>query len=177
LGLLIANNKRRALMLFSIMSIVFIVLNVQAVYLAQYPFADSLKNALGSADTSSALAIYSIYIKDLIFLDRVAIVIMLLITLFVFLTGPAKIAVWIRNALSKLFNNRQDSKLLKWMSTNTNVIITALAVVIFLLILFPFISGPWYPITLVVIAGVICIVLLSIKTSQIKIKKQTKYRK
>ncbi|MCX6728707.1 MAG: hypothetical protein NTV39_02985 [Candidatus Saccharibacteria bacterium] len=174
-GLLLAKSKRKGLMIFGISSIILLILNVQSVYLAQYPFISGLNNALQNSNSASATAIFNIYTKDLVYYDRIAIVSMLVLVLFAFLAGPAKSSVWIRTQISKIFESKSDYPAVKWTVKNTNYIITGLLIATFLLTVFPLINSVWYLLTLFVVVGIICIALLSLKSSTRKPKKrQTK---
>jgi hypothetical protein len=175
-GLWLAENKRKGLMIFGISSIVLLVLNVQAVYLTRYPFIASLDNAFRNSNGASAQAIFNIYTKDLIYYDRVAIVLMLVLIVFTFLAGPSKIAVWVRAQISKIFNSKSNSPQVIWLVKNTNYMIAGLLIATFLLTVFPLISSVWYLFTLFVVVGILCIALLSLKNNQ-KPKKRLSKKK
>ena len=173
-GLLLAPDRRKGLMIFGISSIVLLVLNVQAVYLTQYPFIAGLNSALQNSNSASAQAIFDIYTKDLIYYDRVAIVLMLVLIAFTFLAGPAKMSVWIRAQISKLFDSKSDSQVVKWLVKNTNYIIAGLLIFTFILTVFPLINSVWYLLTLFVVVGILCIGLISLKNTQKTKKPQSK---
>ncbi|MEI6237763.1 MAG: hypothetical protein WCP03_04150 [Candidatus Saccharibacteria bacterium] len=174
-GLLIAVDRRKALMIFGISSVVLLITNVQALYLSKYPFMDNFKSALQSSDSASAQAIFNIYTKDLIYLDRLAIVLMVILVLFAFLSGPAKISVWLRLQVSKLFTAKSNSPIVIWLSKNANYLITGILIFAFIFTIFPIIHSVWYLVTLYILVGLICVLLLSIKsTSLLQTKKNKK---
>jgi len=176
-GLLIAKRKRKGLMIFGVSSIILLILNVQAVYLSQYPFVASLSSALQNSNSASAQAIFDIYTKDLIYYDRIAIVLMIVLIAFAFLAGPAKISVWIRMQISKVFGSKSESQVVKWLVANTNYIITGLFTIAFLLTVFPLIKSVWYLLALFIVVGVLCIGLISLKNTQKTKKRQIKKKK
>jgi hypothetical protein len=163
IGLLIAVDKRKSLLIFGVSSIVLLVANVQAVYLSKYPFINSFKNALQNSDSSSAQAIFSIYTKDLVYLDRVAIVLMIILVLFAYLAGPAKLSIWLRAQISKIFSSKTKSPAVQWLGKNAKYLITTLLFIAFAFTLFPIIHSAWYLLALYLAAGVLSIILLSIK--------------
>lgn len=162
---LVAKNRRKLLIIFGLATIVLLICGVQAVYLAQYPFMQKLQDALQGANTASAQAIYSIYTRDLVMYNRIAIVLMALMVLFAYLSGQGRVALWLRMQTAKLFNPRANSKYLKWLAKNTNMIITLLIVVGFILILFPLVHSAWYLVTIVFVAGALSILLIAIRAS------------
>ena len=175
-GLLISINRRKALLIFGLSSIVMLLVNVQAVYLSKYPFMSNVGKSLENMNSSSAQSIFDIYTKDLVLYDHIAIILMLVLVIFTFLAGPAKISVWIRLQISKLFKSKSDSPVVKWIVANTNYLITGLLIITFLLTIFPLISSTWYLLTLFIGVGIVCLLLLSLK-SNIKIVKQRQSKK
>lgn len=176
-GLLVAFNRRRALIVFGVSSIVLLIVNVQAVYLLKYPFISGINNALQDTGSGSAQAIFNIYTKDLIYIDQIAIILMIILVLFALLAGPAKLAVWIRMQISKLFESKSDSPVVKWITANTNYLITGLLIITFILTIFPIISSVWYLVTLFIVVGIICILLLSLRNNVNQTKKKLAKKK
>ena len=176
-GLLVAFNRRRALIVFGVSSIVLLIVNVQAVYLLKYPFISGINNALQDSGGGSAQAIFNIYTKDLIYIDQIAIILMIILVLFALLAGPAKLAVWIRMQISKLFESKSDSPVVKWIIANTNYLITGLLIITFILTIFPIISSVWYLVTLFIVVGIICILLLSLRSNEKRTKKKLAKKK
>ena len=171
-GLLVAFNRRRALIVFGVSSILLLITNVQAVYLLKHPFISGVSQALQSTGDNTAQAIYNIYTKDLIYIDRLAIILMVILVVFALLTGPARISVWIRLQISKLFRLKSESPIVKWLVANTNYLITGLLIVTIILTIFPIISSVWYLVTLFIVVGIICILLLSLPHGEKRIKKE-----
>jgi hypothetical protein len=175
IGLVVAADRRKSLLIFGVSSIVLLVANVQAVYLTKYPFINSIKNALQNSDSASAQAIFSIYTKDLVYLDRIAIVLMIIVALFAYLAGPAKLSVWLRAQISKIFSTKTKSPAVLWLGKNVNYIITAILLIAFVFTLFPIIHSVWYLLALYLVAGILSIILLSIKFAiEPKINKKSK---
>lgn len=171
-GFLLSPNRRKGLMIFASSSIALLVLNVQAVYLAQHPFMSGLNNAFKNSNNISAQAIFDIYTRDLIYYNRVAIVLMLVLLLFAFLAGPAKLSVWLRTQISKIFESKYDSPFIIWLNKNTNYIILGLLIVTFGLTIFPLINSIWFILTLFIVVGILCILLLSLKNGVKPTKKK-----
>jgi hypothetical protein len=165
IGLLIAIDRRRALLIFGVSSIVLLLTNVQAVYLLKYPFMSAINNALQSDGSNSAQSIFNIYTSDLIYLDHLAIILMVILVIFAFLAGPAKVSVWIRMQISKLFSSKSKSPVVVWLADNSNYLIVGLLIVTFLLVIFPLMYSVWYLVSLFVIVGLLCVLLLSLKSS------------
>lgn len=166
-GLALSLDRRKSLQIFAISGITLFVLHVQSVYLSKYPFMSGFKGLLAGADSTTAQNIFDIYTKDLIYMDRLAILLLVLIIVFTFLTGPSKLSVWIRGQLSKIFKNKSNSPLIIWISKYANYIITSLLILTFLLTIFPIIKSGWYLISLFAIVGIICVILISLRNKQL----------
>lgn len=162
-GLALSNNRRKALMIFGISGMVLFVAHVQAIFLSQYAFMSGFKDLLNNADSATAQNIFDIYTKDLIYMDRLAMLLLALIIIFTFLTSPSKPSTWIRNQLSKLFKNKSESPIIIWISKNANYLITGILILTFILTIFPIIKSVWYLISLFVVVGIICVALVSLR--------------
>lgn len=165
-GLALSLDRRKSLQIFGISGITLFVFHVQSVYLSKYPFISGFGSLLKDTDSTTAQNIFDIYTKDLIYMDRLAILLLALIILFTFLTGPSKPSVWIRDQLSKLFKNKSNSPLIIWIGKYANYIITGLLIFTFLLTIFPIIKSGWYLISLFTIVGIICVILASLRNKK-----------
>lgn len=164
-ALLLARRKRVVLMAIGLTTALLMVLNVQAIFLARYPVVQAAASSLTAASSESATAVFDILTSDLILLDRVLMAIVLLVTLGAFLGGQSKAALWLRNATSKLFSGRQNNHIIKWLGQHAVQVVSTISVLAALLIVFPLVKGPVFPLVLVGVVVALSFFLLSLKTA------------
>lgn len=163
-ALLLARRKRVVLMAIGLTTALLMVLNVQAIFLARYPVVQAAASSLTAASSQSATAVFDILTSDLILLDRVLMGVVLLVTLGAFLGGQSKAALWLRTATARLFSGKQNNQTIRWLGKHATQVVGTIGVIAALLIVFPFVKGPVFPLVIVSIVVVVSFFLLSLKT-------------
>lgn len=161
----LSRNRRRAMMTIGWSIAALMVLLVQTINLVRYPLVSASLDALASAKTEAAAAVFSIITSDLIVIARTFLVLAALIILAAFLTGPSKAAVYIKTSLGKLMRtNQRQSGFVRWVHDNAGILFASIGTITALLLIFPLVRGtPVYPITVVGIAVLMSFLIAVIK--------------
>ena len=161
----LSRKKRKVIIAICISVAVLMVANVQVIYLSRYPTVGQVSSTLQSVSTESAQTAIDILINDLILLDRVLIGLSIIILLATVLTGPGKYATAFKLWLARLTSGNNDNKLVKAIAENAVAIVTVLATITALLVVFPPVKGPTFPIVVIGIVSLLSVWILSLKAA------------
>ena len=162
-GLAVARNRRSALFTLIVLTILLSVLSVQLVKAGQYSLAQAVSTRSQSFTTESSNVIYKVLTDDLVLGLRWLTGVMLVFAVGVFLTGPNRLAVWLRTHIGHLVKNYKDNSFVKWLATNANTVIGVIGIVTAIIIVLGPFSSPQPVAWLVAIASIISIAILSVK--------------
>lgn len=166
-ALALSASKRKTLMAIGILTAVFMVANVQLIYLAKYPLVNSIAQGLSSASTASAEATFTLLTKDLVLMSRTLLAVSLVLVLGCILAGPSKFAKKSREIYGQLITaGDKNSPTNSWIAKNAYTIVTLISTLALVLLLFPLGSGPGYVLTVVILALIVAFSALSIKQSK-----------
>jgi hypothetical protein len=162
----LARDRRKVLMAMSAVTAVFLVLGVQTVYLVQYPVIDAIAASLSNGSTASGQAIYTILTEDLVLMNRVLLAVSLLVIVGTFLSGTSASATWLRKKFGSLVTrNNGEVPAVQWTALHAQGLVIAISIVTLLLLVFPLVEGPVFPIVIVSIAVIVSFIILSIRQS------------
>lgn len=160
-ALILSTKKRSVIIAIAMMTILLMLLNVQLLYLAKYPFVSSINNALASSSNSSAQSIYGILTNNLILFDRLVMAVMLLVILIAYFTGPYNFAKLTRKRTAALFKHIANSNLLKWLGKNKILSLSVSAIIFTLLLVLLPAEGIVFTVVIIVIELLFVFLVLS----------------
>jgi hypothetical protein len=167
-----SSKKRRTLLAVSILTIILMVLNIQALFWARYPVVQNIVQSLTTANSAAAGGAYDILVADYIVLARTLLVGMSIIAVVAVLTGPARLAVWVRGYIGKLATYRHaDAPIWKTVANHAYEIVAGLATLAVVLLLFPLGSGPGYTVTLIAVVSILSLVVVAVRQTVTSPKK------
>lgn len=158
----LAKRKRKVLIAICTTTILLMVLNVQAVYLARYPAVKQVTDSITATSTNSATAVIDIMTKDLVSLNRTLMGLALIILVIAVLTGSSKLATQFRTLIAKISTPKQSNRFISFISNNKSSLAWMLTAVGAILIIFPPAGGAMFPLLTVGIIGLICLWMYSI---------------
>lgn len=156
-------GKRITIMAIAGVTMLLMMLNVQALYLVRYPFVNSITSSLASSSDSAAQEIFNILISDLIIFDRIVLGVGFLTIMLAYLTGPFKFAVWIRASIAKMFRGKMDYKFTRWLGKNAIPVISVSGLIAALLLVFPLMDGAAYAISILTADIIFTLIVLSFR--------------
>jgi hypothetical protein len=165
-ALVLSRERRQTIIAICASVIALMVVNVQVIYLARYPLVQNAIDTLGSNASSSATKAFDIFSRDLIYMDRLLMITCLIVIIGAILIGPSRFARGLRDGTKKIINKNPNSTIVSWVSTNTILAISILGVVSSLLIVFPPISGPIFPIIILCVFIILVIFVVSLKKNR-----------
>lgn len=158
----IAKNKRKSIIALTILTSVLMVLNVQAIYFARAPIVQQVSSSLQSANSAAAVAIFDILTQDLITYNRALVLISLIILIVAVMSGPSKLATYVRARISNL-TSKTDNKLLSNLANNATTYISLLAFIFATLIILGLAKNLTLLFALLIVFSLLSFWLISIK--------------
>jgi hypothetical protein len=170
-AIVLSVGKRLTLMAIAGTTILLMILNVQAIYLAKYPFINYLTTAAANTSNQSADAFFSIFVSNLILFDRIVMLAALTVITVAYLSGPFKFARWLRKSVANLFKGKMNKNYSNWIAGNIKPILVVSGLVAAALLVFQPVSGVAFSIAVVVLYLLFALIILSFRTDRIKKKK------
>lgn len=170
-AIVLSIGKRLTLMAIAGTTILLMMLNVQALYLAKYPFINYLTTTTTNASNETATAIFNIFASNLILFDRLVMITALIVIVVAYLSGPFRFAKWLRKSVANLFSGKMDKKYSNWVSINYKPILIVSGILAAALLVFQPISSLAFSVTVLVLYLLFALIILSFRTDRIKKKK------
>jgi hypothetical protein len=164
----VSRDRRKTILQISILSSVFLVINLILVSTGGYLFVSNLTAQVSDISTLSGQVIYSSLTQDFIDYTTAALALMVLIAIFAYLCGNSTAASWIRTKISGLIKSQAKAPAFKWVANNATTIITAIVALDALLITLGLLRSANITLAGTVATGIACILLLAIKDTSSK---------
>ena len=164
----VSRDRRKTILQISILSSVFLVINLILVSTGGYLFVSNLTAQVSDISTLSGQVIYSSLTQDFIDYTTAALALMVLIAIFAYLCGNSTAASWIRTKISGLMKSQAKAPAFKWVANNATIIITTIVALDALLITLGLLRSANITLAGTVAAGIACILLLAVKDTSSK---------
>ena len=164
----VSRDRRKTILQISILSSVFLVINLILVSTGGYLFVSNLTAQVSDISTLSGQVIYSSLTQDFIDYTTAALALMVLIAIFAYLCGNSTAASWIRTKISGLMKSQAKAPAFKWVANNATIIITVVVALDALLITLGLLRSANITLAGTVAAGIACILLLAVKDTSSK---------
>jgi hypothetical protein len=159
----VSTNRRKALIGIVVVTIAMSVATVQVVRAGQYVVTQNISSGAEAVSVESATAIYQTITNDLITSLRWLMGALLVLGVFLFLSGPSAAATWLRAKLGGLIKNYKNNSFVKFLAANASTVIGVIGLLVAALIVLINFSSPWYPLILIVLGGLLSVLILAVK--------------
>jgi len=160
-ALALSRSRQKTVIALGVTIIAVMIINVQGLTIAQYPFIQQFAS-LDAVSTSTATAVYTLFVEGLIGLSRLVIVLAVIVLVVAFLCGPSALARTTRDFINRVSGPKKSSGFLSFIAKYKTVIVSTVAAVSALLVVFPPITGQVFPVVLVAIASLLSLWVYSL---------------
>ena len=161
-ALALSRSRRKTVIALGVTIIVIMIINVQGLTIAQYPFIQQFAS-LDAVSTATATAVYTLFVEGLIGLSRLVILLAVIVLIVAFLCGPSTVARATRGFINRALGPKRPTGFLGVVARYKTTIISVLAALAALLVVFPPITGQVFPVVVVSVASILSLWLYSLQ--------------
>ncbi len=161
-----SRNRRKPILKIAYVSSSLLLMLIIVISVGDYLFVSNVTHQISAISSASAQVMYSTITNDLMSYLQTALTVMIIVAIFAYLTGESVPALRVKNEISSLTKGLAKTPVYRWLSGHGDVIITASILISAFFIFVAPIKNTAFIITLAVLAGLICLLLIAIKNKK-----------
>jgi len=161
-----SRNRRKSILKIAYVSSSLLLMLMIVISVGDYLFVSNVTHQISAISSASAQVMYSTITNDLMSYLQTALAVMIIVAIFAYLTGESVPALRVKNEISSLTKGLAKTPAYRWLSGHGDVIITASILISAFFIFVAPIKNTAFIITLAVLAGLICLLLIAIKNKK-----------